>query len=124
MAIVALVAALFLSAAFNLAGTRYWREKYVLWGSPLAEEVAKTVAAVTIGAPLVTVHLLFGIAEVFWDLGAGGKVLPALSSVLLHGLLGVVTFQVWYWTGTWLAGLLAAAAGHYLWNLGLGSFRS
>lgn len=116
MAIVAVFAALITAAVFNLAGTRYWGKAYPIWGAPVAEEVAKTVSAVWLGVPVVSVHLLFGIAEVFWDLGAGGRILPALSSVVLHTLLGVLTFQFWYWFGHWWFGLVAAIGAHILWN--------
>lgn len=116
MFFVALVAALLLAAAFNFAGTRYW-EGYPVWGGPLAEEVAKTVSAIAIGVPVVSLHLLFGIAEVFWDLGGGGKFLPSLFSVVLHAVFGFTTFWVWYLAGHWVVGLLAAAILHTLWNL-------
>ncbi len=116
MALVATIAALLIAAALNLAGGRFFREYYPVYGAPIVEEAAKTISAITLGAPLMTVHLLFGVAEVFWDLGAGGKILSSLSSLLLHMTVGFVTFWVWYYSGWWWVGLAAGILVHFQWN--------
>lgn len=116
MTSVASLVALLVAAALNFAGGRLLGENYPVYGAPVVEEAAKTISAIALGAPLMPVHLLFGVAEVFWDVGAGGKILISLSSLLLHMVVGFVTFWIWYFSGLWWVGLAAGIIVHYRWN--------
>jgi hypothetical protein len=84
---------------------------------PALEETLKTGLALAIGASLVGVHSIFGLAEAAWELVfAAGKVKPALAAVAAHTFFGVLvslTYARFGHTGlAWASGFLA----HLTWN--------
>lgn len=87
----------------------------VLWG-PLVEETLKTGLALAWGAPLVLVHIIFGLVEGFFELRAY-KSGAALAAVAGHSLFGAVASLIWQNSGqaifTWAGGFIL----HLGWNL-------
>lgn len=84
---------------------------------PVVEETCKTLSAVWLGAPVLFVHLFFGAAEGLFDLltvDPGGW-LPALSSLITHGMLGTLTTWGIHKEGLPF-GLLTGIVAHVIWN--------
>ncbi len=118
-----LVAALFSFIANKLALQSYG-PLVVVWAVPLLEEVAKTLPAFLLGAPLLLTHGVFGLVEAFHDHASrpGQSVLPAVLSVAGHLAFGGLTQVVYTATGVLGYGIAAGVAVHGLWNLSIITF--
>lgn len=84
---------------------------------PLAEEVAKTMAAHLLGASILYTHIVFGVTEAVVDLrgrNRGGA--AAVSALAAHSVFGLLTAAVVQMTGVLGAGIVAAFLAHSLWN--------
>jgi len=114
----------------------------VVFVAPGLEETLKTGAALTLGAPVVVTHVVFGGIEAAYDLLAGalapgvaaragrGPARPrpvaavafgrragaALAGLVGHALFGVLTVAVARAAGWWPAGVGAAYVAHVGWN--------
>lgn len=115
--LLAAVIAAVISWTGNKLLTRAWKAEGIVFITPLLEETAKTIAALSFGQHLVLVHGAFGIIEGIYDYGFGRKNGPtaAFASIVGHLFYGVITFVV-YKSWSILAGIIAAYAAHSLWN--------
>lgn len=86
---------------------------------PIVEESLKSLAAVLLGASLISSHLIFGAVEASCEI-AGAKsfkgAVGGLSSFAAHGFLGLVTTAGFELTNSLTLGIGAAAVLHSLWN--------
>ncbi|MCL5290147.1 MAG: hypothetical protein ACOY35_07985 [Bacillota bacterium] len=92
--------------------------KGITYLTPLAEELAKTLWALLLGAPILWTHVGFGFVEAFVELrrrGAGG-VVAGWTALAAHTLFGYITVRIVSDRG-FLAALLAATLAHTAWNL-------
>lgn len=102
----------------NRRAARVMGEKAITVAGPAIEELAKTLASVLLGAPLVETHLAFGVIEAVYDMSQGTR--AGAPAVILstggHTLFGIVTYMVTLWSGSWQAGTIAAVFAHAIWN--------
>lgn len=115
-----LLAALFSFLANSLALKSYGPMAAV-GAIPLLEEVAKTVPAFLLGAPILMTHGVFGLIEAWHDFYSrrGRAGISPLLSVAGHLAFGGMTQFFYSFTGVLGYGIAAAAAAHCLWNLGI-----
>ena len=86
---------------------------------PIVEELLKSLAAVYLGASIISAHLVFGAVESGYELKSARNikgVVGGISSLVAHGLLGLVTAVVWKWTDSLFLGIGASAMLHSVWN--------
>ncbi|KUK81330.1 MAG: putative membrane protein [Pelotomaculum thermopropionicum] len=85
--------------------------------APLAEESAKTLPAVILGADIFLTHLFFGVVEGIWEFisVSRGGIYAALAAVGGHSIFGALTFLVFMQAGTAPA-LVAGYLAHAAWN--------
>ncbi len=92
--------------------------KGITYLTPLAEEAAKTLWAVFLGAPVLWTHAGFGMVEALvelWRRGARG-VVAGWTALVAHSLFGFITARVYRGPGL-LSALLVATLTHTAWNL-------
>ncbi|WP_073239746.1 hypothetical protein [Desulforamulus putei] len=116
-----------LVASFLAAGTAWVMNGQILPAmgnrgiiclTPLAEEAAKTLWAVLLGAPILWTHAGFGVAEALVELrrrGARG-VMAGWTALAAHSLFGFITVRLYSERGLFPA-LLLAYLTHAAWNL-------
>ncbi len=115
-----LVAALF-SYLGNKLALKSFGKAVVIAFVPLIEEVAKTMTAVFIGAPIILTHGVFGLVEAAYDYRSQSSpsIGPSLLSFLGHVSFGIVTYLFYLATGVLGYGLIAGILSHTFWNLGM-----
>lgn len=112
-------AALAASYVTNKALLRLLREKAVVYGAPLFEELLKTLPAYFLNRPLLHVHFLFGLGEAVYDFLSSRKETgrwAALVSLISHSVFGGLTYLVLKLTATIYPALAGAVLAHCAWN--------
>ncbi|MCE5285924.1 MAG: hypothetical protein LLG02_08780 [Pelosinus sp.] len=91
----------------------------VLYYSPIAEELLKTLPAHYLGADILALHGVFGLLEGIYDFftSQNSKFIPLLLSVLGHSLFGSITVLGRYFTGEIWLGLIGGVFTHIIWNI-------
>lgn len=86
---------------------------------PAVEESLKSFIPFMLGAPILYSHAVFGTAELIYETFTTGNskgLLGSLVSFLTHLFFGMVTIVFFETTGILILSVLAAAAGHSIWN--------
>ena len=86
---------------------------------PLAEETAKTAAALLLGANILLTHMVFGVVEALYDLYNSPPAHSCTASVLgliSHTLLGLTAHFTLRVFGSRILAVLVPAVLHSLWN--------
>jgi len=91
---------------------------YRVYLAPLQEEVAKTLPAVFLGAPLFFTHMLFGAIEAAWELlyQRRNSLYAGLAALLSHTVFGFVTASIYTPYEAVLPALAAGYLTHAAWN--------
>jgi hypothetical protein len=95
----------------------FWYPRGRVFLAPLAEELAKTLPAVILGADIFLTHLVFGVVEGIWELFSvsRGGIYAGLAAVAGHAIFGAITFWVIMQAGT-VPALVAGYLAHAAWN--------
>lgn len=88
--------------------------------TPGVEEIAKTGAAVTIGAAILWTHTVFGIIEAAVEIRRRGNrgIIAAWLAIAAHSLFGLIATWA-YNRGGFIASILLAYLVHATWNWGV-----
>jgi len=91
--------------------------------APLAEEFAKTLPAVVLGADIFMTHFFFGVVEGAWEFISGYRsgIYTGLAAVASHAIFGYLTFFVYVRTGL-VPALAAGYLAHAAWNYAVVKF--
>ena len=117
--IIAGVLAAAISWLGNRAALRVIGAKVIVATAPLVEEAAKTGAALTLGAPLVLTHSIFGLIEGVYDAWGSGirGICAGLVSLAGHTVYGYITYLIWQHRPGLGWALVGGYIVHLLWNL-------
>lgn len=98
---------------------RYRGDAAVLFYIPPLEETVKTGSAVLFSTSIPLVHLVFGLIEAVHDYLASSRwgVFAGVLSILGHGLFGLITYVIYFFTYSWIFSILTASIIHIIWNI-------
>ncbi|ABO48660.1 hypothetical protein Dred_0110 [Desulforamulus reducens MI-1] len=98
-------------------GRNFFGNRGVTYFTPLVEEMSKTLWAVVLNTPLVWTHLGFGLIEALVEIKRRSVkgILAGCTSLIVHGMLGLLTVKI-YTTSNLLFALLSSYLAHASWN--------
>mgnify|MGYP000194268795 CR=1 FL=1 len=111
--------ALGLSYLANKFLLKILKERAVIIGAPIVEEILKTLPAYLLNRPVFYVHLLFGAGEALYDFFTGARNSgrwAALFSIVSHSAFGGITLYILYISKNVVQAVLCAIAAHFIWN--------
>lgn len=85
--------------------------------TPLVEELAKTLTAISLGAALLWTHVLFGVLEALVEIKRRGTkgLAPGGAALVSHSIFGLLTAGL-YGRGGILPALAVTYLAHATWN--------
>lgn len=118
LALAAGLAAAFVALIGNRLAVRGGDRVAVAVLVPLVEEVAKTGAALAVGAPIVATHVVFGLIEAGYDIIKPSRVglLAGLVGLAGHFTFGLAAGLVYGRYGSGPAAIAAATLAHVFFN--------
>lgn len=117
MWIVSGIAGVIVSYILNKIFASIYGDAAIIYIVPVIEEISKTVSGYITGS-IIAAHLIFGIAEALYDyITASYKInfRAAVSSIISHGIFGVLSYYLVLHSSIFLA-IGVAALIHGLWN--------